>query len=345
MSEIKIQEALDIEGALFIDVRSPKEYEESHIVGAVNWPILDNLERETVGTIYKHRGKKEAVAIGLDAVQGKLKDFFEQLTAFTEEYEEIILYCSRGGMRSDSLYHFGLSLGFRNLKKLVGGYKAYRNHVIEQSAKILSEDPLAVIHGPTGVGKTLILQALEAIDVPVIDLEALARNAGSVFGNIPFDEAPPSQKMFENLVFEKLRRLGRPIFVESESRRIGSVTLTKEFHEAMKRGEHLLVTTSLKNRVRVISDLYTPAFRSEKVVKAINHLRKQLSHKKVDQLLAWIDEGKYDAVIESLIVDYYDPLYQYSIKQYDHYVEKIHYGILDEAVDKINTYYQEVKNA
>lgn len=344
MPEITIEQALQLPRALFLDVRSPKEFEESHIVGAVNWPILDNLEREAVGIIYKQRGKQEAVETGLDAVQGKLKDFYTQMIGVSGTYDHVVLYCSRGGMRSDSLYHFGLSLGFRNLHKLQGGYKAYRNHVIATSETMLSENPLAVVHGPTGVGKTLILEELEKAGIPVINLEVLAQNAGSVFGFIPFDRDPPSQKMFENMVFDKLRTLERPIFVESESRRIGRVTLTKGFLEAMKRGAHLKVDTSLENRIRVISDLYDPVFQSDEVVKAIGFLRKQMGNAKVDQLLQWVAEKDYRKVISTLITDYYDPLYQYSIRQYEPYVRDIMYREIPEAVQEIIQYYNEVHN-
>jgi tRNA 2-selenouridine synthase len=344
MSHISIENALTLKHRIIIDVRSPKEFEESHIVDAINWPILDNLERETVGKIYKHSGKEKAVSIGLDAVQGKLKDFYDKMLQYESDYDHVILYCSRGGMRSDSLYNFACSLGFKKLYKVVDGYKAYRNLVISKSDEMLESNPIDVIHGPTGVGKTKILKALELKGVSVIDLEELAQNAGSVFGTIPFNMKPPSQKMFENMIYEKLRTLKRPIFVESESRRIGTVTLTDSFHKAMKRGNHLLVTTDLENRINVISEFYLPALCSDQVAVSINHLRKQLGHKKVDQLLEWIEEKSFDKVIESLIVDYYDPLYEYSIKQYDHYVEKIHYQKIEEAVDRIEKYFYEVNN-
>lgn len=344
MSNIEIAEALKMKNVIFVDVRSPKEYQESHIVGAINWPILDDLERETVGKIYKASGKDSAVQVGIESVQGKLKDFFEKTIALNSQYDAIVLYCARGGMRSDTLYSFGQSIGIKKLYKVIEGYKAYRNHVIKQSIEWLALDPLVVVHGRTGVGKTKILQGLENEGIPIIDLEELAKNAGSVFGNIPFDEKPPTQKMFENMVFEKLRTLKRPIFVESESRRIGTVSLTNEFFEAMIRGEHLLIETSIENRVEVISDLYKPAFKMKKINEAIEHLRKRLGHKKVDQLLEWIENDEYDKVIHSLIVDYYDPLYDYSIKRQKEFDQVIYYADIQEAIEALKKYYYEVIN-
>ncbi|MBN2260920.1 MAG: tRNA 2-selenouridine(34) synthase MnmH [Clostridiales bacterium] len=342
MTIINIKEALELKSKIFIDVRSPKEFEESHIVGAINWPILDDVERDTVGKIYKALGKADAVKEGIDAVQGKLKDFFEKLQILTEDYDELILYCSRGGMRSDTLYNFGKSIGIKNLYKLNEGYKAYRNHVILESNDLLKVKPLIVIHGQTGVGKTKILNGLIAKNIPVIDLEDLAKNAGSVFGNVPYDESPPSQKMFENLVFEKLRTQKPYIFVESESKRIGTVSMTNEFYEFMEKGYHILIKTDLGNRVEIIKELYLPAFKSKKIIDSINHLRKRMGHEKVNHLIELVNNEEFDTVIEKLINEYYDPLYNFSIKKQKDYNLEIYYKDVDEAVTALETYYNEV---
>jgi tRNA 2-selenouridine synthase len=344
MSILNLEAALAMKNVIFIDARSPGEFEESHIVGAYNWPILDNLERKTVGTIYKMSGKQEAVTEGINAVKDKLGDFFDQMIKLTEEYEHLILYCSRGGMRSDALYNFGTSIGIKNLYKLEGGYKAYRNYVISKTDDMLEKNPLNVIHGRTGTGKTLLLKALENLDISMIDLEDLAQNAGSVFGNIPYPNEAPSQKMFENLIFEKLRTMKKPIFVESESRRIGKITLTKGFHEAMKRGEHILIETAMSHRVEIITEFYLSALESGKIVDSLQYLRKHLGNEKVDEMITWANEKAYGKVIEMLIIDYYDPLYDYSIKQYDSYVMTINNDHVEKAAKQIEAYVNEGKH-
>ena len=342
MSEIQIEKALKFNNAVFIDVRSPKEYLESHIVGAINWPIFNDLERETVGKIYKANGKISAVNEGIDVVQGKLKDFFNKTIEYNEKYDAIIIYCSRGGMRSNTLYSFSQSIGVKNIYRIIDGYKAYRNYAINQSIEILKENPITVIHGRTGVGKTRILQELSKRDIPIIDLEDLAKNAGSVFGNIPFNDNPPTQKMFENLIFEKLRTLKRPIFVESESRRIGQVSLTNEFYDAMSRGKHILVETSIGNRINIIKQLYIQSLKDDKLIDSINHLKKRLGNEKTQQLVNLINNKEYGKVVELLLIDYYDPLYDYSIKRQKEFNLKINYDSINQAINLIEKYYYEV---
>lgn len=344
MTIINIKEALELDSRIFVDVRSQKEFNESHIVGAMNWPILNDIERETVGKIYKAQGKSDAVMEGIDAVHGKLKDFFGILNELTKDYEKIILYCARGGMRSDTLYTFGKSIGGNNLYKLDGGYKSYRNHVISESNSLLEEKPLIVVHGQTGVGKTVILNGLINKNIPVIDLEDLAKNAGSVFGNVPYDEMPPSQKMFENLVFEKLRTEKPFIFVESESKRIGTVSMTNEFYQAMQNGKHILVATNIENRISIIKELYLPSLKSKKIIESINHLRKRLGHDKVDMLIELVNNEKFDEIIRILIEEYYDPLYNYSIKRQTEFDFKVKYNLINEAIDAFENYYNEVKD-
>ncbi len=342
MPHLTIEAALNHEDLVFVDVRSPQEYQHSHIPGALNWPILDNEARHEVGIIYKTMGKEKAIETGIDHVKEKLPNFYQEITALSQRHRQVLLYCSRGGMRSGTLYAFGESLGLKNLFLLEGGYKAYREYLIKDVEKLLSEKTFVVVHGKTGVGKTNILVALKDLGLPVMDLEDLAKNAGSVFGQIPYQEAPPSQKMFENLVYHELASLGKVIFMESESKRIGQVSLSEDFMAAMVRGRHILIETSLENRVAVIQGLYLEKIKSEPLKTALNHLRKRLGHKKVDAMIEWIDEGNFVKVIETLIVDYYDALYEHSIKKYPDYDLTIHYEDMAKAVLAIKKYYDEV---
>ncbi|OPL08393.1 MAG: hypothetical protein AVO33_10580 [delta proteobacterium ML8_F1] len=344
MPRLTVEAALRHKDLVFVDVRSPQEFSYSHIPGAKNWPILDNEAREAVGTIYKTMGREKAIETGIQHVKEKLPNFYSEITALSQRYNHVLLYCSRGGMRSGTLYAFGESLGLDNLYLLEGGYKAYRQHVLSNTEELLKNKDFVVIHGRTGVGKTAILKALKAGGLPVMDLEDLAKNAGSVFGQIPYQEKPPSQKMFENLVYHELSTLGPMVFMESESKRIGQVSLSETFMETMVRGRHILVETTLKNRVAVIADLYLEKIKKDQLKKALEHLRKRLGHKKVDEMIQWIEEGSFERVIETLIVDYYDPLYDHSIQKYPDYVMRLDYQHIREAVGEITKFYQEVVN-
>jgi len=342
MTIIKTDKALKMETSIFIDVRSPKEFEESHVVNAINFPVLDNFERDVVGKIYKQYGKKEAISKGLDSVGDKLKDFFDQIRLLQKEYNNIILYCARGGMRSETLYSFAKSIGISNIYKLEGGYKAYRNYVIENTNEIIKQITFIEVHGRTGCGKTKILSSLKELNIPSIDLEDLAKNAGSVFGSVPYSEKPPTQKMFENLLFEEIKEKPKYVFIESESKRIGSVTLSNDFFEQMNNGFHVLVETSIQNRIDIIRELYKPELKNSKINLAINNLRKRLSNNVVDSLLNELENENYDEVIRYLIENYYDSLYEYSIKKLNKYDLEIYYKKVEDATKELKNYYEEV---
>lgn len=344
MAIIKIEKAINLEKSIFIDVRSPKEFEESHIVNAINFPVLDNFERDIVGKIYKQYGKNEAILKGLDSVGDKLKDFFEKIRLLQKEYNNLVLYCARGGMRSETLYSFAKSIGISNIYKLEGGYKAYRNYVIENTDEIIKQITFIEVHGKTGCGKTKILSALKELNMPSIDLEDLAKNAGSVFGSVPYKEKPPTQKMFENLLFEEIKEKPKYVFIESESKRIGSVTLSNDFFKQMNNGLHVLIETSIQNRVDIIRELYKPELKDSKINSAINNLRKRLSNDIVDSLLDELKNENYDKVIRYLSENYYDSLYEYSIKKLDRYDLEIYYEKVEDAVKELKNYYEEVVN-
>ena len=320
MKIIKIEDALKLQNVLFIDVRTESEYKEDNILNAFNIPLFKDDEHKEVGTIYKNQGKNEAIKKGFDYVSYKLKDIYIQVASLLDEYNNIVIYCARGGMRSGSIVNLLSSLGI-DVYQLEGGYKAYRNYVLGYLKNIMDTKNFIVVHGLTGVGKTDLLKELEKSNIDNIDLEGIAKNSGSTFGFITFKEKPPSQKKFETRIFEKLFYSNSDyIFIESESKRVGHVLIPNEIYDAIVRdGYHILLECSLENRVkRLLNDYvyYKDEKNLELLKECINKFRKRLGNKKIDEYINLLDKGEYEKLIEKYLIQYYDPLYIHSVNKY-----------------------------
>ncbi|WP_455538262.1 tRNA 2-selenouridine(34) synthase MnmH [Terrisporobacter sp.] len=320
MKTIKIEDALKLENTIFIDVRTEKEYLDDHILNAFNMPLFDNDEYSEIGTIYKKEGKNEAIDKGFEFVSPKLKSMYKVAREFSTKYDHIVIYCARGGMRSGSVANLLSSIGI-DVYKLEGGYKSYRNYVLDYLRNIMDKKQFIVLHGLTGVGKTELLIELEKNNIDMVDLEYMARNTGSVFGFITYDEKPPSQKTFETRIFESLFfSKSDYLFIESESKRVGHVLVPNEIYEAIIRdGYHILIKCDIKDRVKRLCNDYIYN-RDEKNIEAlrecINTFRKRLGNKTVDEYLDLLNQGKYEELVKEFLVSYYDPLYMHSINQY-----------------------------
>ena len=295
MKTINIEDALKLKNCIFIDVRTESEYKEDHILDSFSMPLFKDHEHCEVGTIYKMQGKSEAIQKGFDFVGYKLKDMYMQVTHLASEYENIVIYCARGGMRSGSVCNLFHSLGI-NIYKLEGGYKSYRNYVLDYLDKIMNSKIFIVVHGLTGVGKTDLLNILEEKDVDNIDLEGIAKNSGSTFGFITHDKKPPTQKNFESKIFEKqFYSKSDYIFIESESKRVGHVLIPNNIYDAIIRdGYHLLIECSLEYIVKRLCRDYV--YNKDKgnidvLRDCINKFRKRLGHNKVDEFITLLDEG------------------------------------------------------
>jgi tRNA 2-selenouridine synthase len=233
---------------VLLDVRSPGEYSRGHIPGAISFPLFSDEERAVVGTIYKQQGKDEAVLEGLRIVGPKMAGFVEEAARLSPN-KKVMLQCWRGGMRSASVAWLLQQAGFET-RLIKGGYKSYRNeihHYLNQAF------PFIVITGPTGSKKTKILQALRDKGEQVIDLEALANHKGSAFGALGM--APqPSIEQFENLLHVELLAMdfSRRIWIEDESRKIGTVVVHEPFWKHIKSVPVLLVNLSIQERIQFI---------------------------------------------------------------------------------------------
>lgn len=339
---VEIEEALNLEKVIFIDVRTESEYEEDHILNAINMPLFMNDEHKEVGTIYKMLGKHEAIQKGFDYVSYKLKDMYLELSKLANEYDNMVVYCARGGMRSGSITNVISSLGI-NVYQLEGGYKSYRNFVLDYFKTAMDKKKLISVHGLTGVGKTDLLHMLEDKGIDILDLEGLAKNSGSIFGFITFDVKSPSQKMFETEIFEKLYFSKEDlIFVESESKRVGHNSVPNEIYESMV-GDcyHIILEVNLKNRVERLCRDYIYSKNEENIddlKECINKFRKRLSNKVIDEYLELLDTKKYEEVVERYLIEYYDPLYMHSIEKYE-YDEVVSFDDETKALDKVLDYY------
>ena len=210
-----------------IDVRSPSEFEEDHIVGAINCPVLSDFEREKVGTIYKRESTFKAKIIGSSLTARNIAKHIEEKFSEYKGSWQPLVYCWRGGQRSKAFAIILSEVGWRT-QQLEGGYKEYRNHVLEFMDKIGSKLKIILISGKTGSAKTKILHSLAQQGGQILDLEGLANHKGSLLGKIPnFNQ--PSQKFFESKLYYQLKKLNlrKRIFVEAESSKIGNIHIPK----------------------------------------------------------------------------------------------------------------------
>jgi tRNA 2-selenouridine synthase len=308
--------ALRDKGALLIDARTPAEYAEATIPGAVNVPLFDDEERARVGTLYKQEGKSAAKRLAMQLVAPKIPALVEQVeAALAGRRPPVVVFCWRGGQRSRALTTF-LDLAGMPARQLTGGHKAFRSHVREFFEKG-NWGRLLVLRGLTGVGKTRLLLRLRAEGYPVLDLEGLANHRGSAFGNLGLPPQP-SQKSFEAHLWDELRRIppGDYALAEGESKHIGRLVLPPSVYAALQVETTLWVNASLDYRTRIILDDY-PAIDHLRAgfVRPLKALRPRLGGETVDRLLGLLEEGDWETLVRELMVLYYDPLYRHTRPQ------------------------------
>lgn len=336
--EIMVQEALCLPGAKLIDVRSENEYAEATIPGALNLPLLHDEERAAVGTTYKQIGVEDARLLGVEMVSPRVPEIIKEYNDIVCQ-GPVVVFCWRGGMRSKAVCSLLEAAGIE-VYRLVGGYKAYRRYINEYLERSLPHR-VVVIHGLTGVGKTEVLHELRQMSLPAVDLEGLANNRGSVFGQIGLDPQP-SQKMFESLLVKELA-FWEPagyIVVECESRRIGRIILPVALSEAMKSAVRILAYCSIEARTERIKRIYAGNFAASKegLKNAVASLAQRVGKKKVAELSQLIDEGDLDEVVQYLLVNYYDPLYRYPSQPDDRYDLNVDTADVHKAAGVIKDY-------
>lgn len=301
------------EGALLIDVRSPAEFNDATIPGAVNIPILNDDERAEIGTLYKNDGSNIARNRGIDIVSPKIPEMIKRVCELRSNLRRpIVVFCWRGGLRSRAMTAF-LQLAGYPAFQLRGGHKAFRRHVVDYFEHE-SWGRMLVFRGLTGVGKTRVLQQLSDQQQPVIDLEGLANHRGSAFGGVGLGEQP-SQKRFEALLWDKLQQFpaGKWALTEGESRHIGRVLLPLRFYQSLQIETTLWLETSLENRIQIILEDYTVAQLSEEAfIQPIQSLQRRLGIHEVENMLELLRKKDWHELVSELMLKYYDPLYRHT---------------------------------
>ncbi|MEH6434140.1 tRNA 2-selenouridine(34) synthase MnmH [Massilia sp. DD77] len=296
-----------------IDARSESEYALDHIPGAISCPVLNDEERVRVGTLYKQVGAFEAKKLGAPLVAANVARHIETLFADKPREWKPLVYCWRGGNRSGSMAHILARIGWP-VVQLDGGYKAYRAHV----AAALGDPPpvdFRVVCGTTGSGKSRLLETLDRVGAQVLDLERLAAHRGSVLGHLPH-EPQPTQKMFESQIWDRLRRFdpARPVFVESESKKVGNLRVPDAVMERMRAAPCISVSLSRPNRVRLLMEDYTHFCADPAALNGqLEHLVQLHGREKIDAWHRMANGGQMAELVDQLLVEHYDPAYLRSI--------------------------------
>lgn len=315
---VPLEKALSLRdrGALLVDARSPGEYAEATIPGAINVPILDDLERTEIGALYKQAGRQAARRRGVEMVAPKIPALVEQVAAARPAGSPpAVIFCWRGGMRSRALTQF-LELAGIPARQMGGGHKAFRG-LVRDFFENGEWGRLIVLRGLTGVGKTALLQRLAATGYPVIDLEGLANHRGSAFGHLGLP-AQPTQRMFEALLWDALRRVPCDGYAlaEGESRHIGRLALPLRVYQSLQTEVSLWIEASLPTRVRnILADYPARDHLRDEFARPIRALKERLGRQGVEALAALLQAGEWEELVRRLMVDYYDPLYRHTLPE------------------------------
>ncbi len=298
-----------------IDVRTPAEFAEDHIPGAINCPVLNDEERVTVGTLYKQISPFEARKVGAALIAKNIAHHLQtHFYAHPKSWRPLI-YCWRGGQRSGAMSIILAQVGWA-AHKLEGGYKAYRRDVLDQLEALPKCFTFRVICGPTGSGKSRLLAALADTGHlntrhQVLDLEMLAQHRGSVLGRLP-DQPQPSQKWFDSALLQSLQKLDRelPVFVEAESNKIGLIALPPALITAMHASDCLLVETPLETRVAGLLEDYRHYLDNPEIfIEHLKPLDRFHSVKRLEHWNAMIRAKDFAAMVAELLTLHYDPSY------------------------------------
>lgn len=296
-----------------IDARSPAEFEDDRIPAAVSCPVLDNEQRAIVGTIYKQQSAFEARRIGGAMVADNIARHLREAFADKPKNWRPLVYCWRGGQRSGAFVTWLRMVGW-DACQLEGGYKNWRRHVIAEMVDLPKKLDIRIVSGPTGSGKTRVLEALSALGEQVVDLEDLAAHKGSVLGALPDREQPP-QKLFETRIFQELSALDpkRPVYVEAESRKIGRLHVPETLIFAMRAAPCINIEASREARLDFLVRDY--AYLGDDVTRLQNRidcLRGLQSNATLDHWKELAAAHALPELFAEFIDKHYDPLYRRS---------------------------------
>tara|TARA_B100000686_G_scaffold323472_1_gene378262 strand:- start:22 stop:1065 length:1044 start_codon:yes stop_codon:yes gene_type:complete len=329
-----------------IDVRSPSEFKIDHIPGSINIPILNDEERHKVGTTYKQVNPFKAKILGASLISKNISKFLNTVLSNKKGSWSCLIYCWRGGQRSRSLAIILNEIGWR-VKILKGGYKSYRKKIINE-LKVMPKFDFKIIQAQTGTAKTKILDNLNSLNAQVLDLERLAKHRGSLLGK-EIKESQPSQKYFETLIHENLNKLNpsKPVFLESESSKIGDLHLPIKLWEKLNLSERILLRAPVRKRVEFLINEYKHLTDDPSLIKPfINGMKGRYSNAKIKYWSELIENKSWDDFVQNILEIHYDPMYAYSEKKH---FEKITFKLnlnnldkltIDNTAKKILNYFQ-----
>ena len=297
-----------------IDARSENEYAEDHLPGAVNWPTLNNAERHEIGTTYKQVNAFEAKKRGAALAARNISAHIEREVISRPKDWKPLTYCWRGGKRSGSLSLVLSEIGFR-VEIIEGGYKAFRHALLADIPRRVEGLDFRVICGTTGSGKTRLLQALADAGAQVLDLEALANHRSSVLGAIP-GLPQPTQKAFDTAIWDALRRLEptRPVYVESESKKVGNVAVPGALVEAMRAAPCLNLVLPDEERVALLLEDYQHFVHDASAFcERLDALTELRGKKLIEAWKMAVRAGRTADVVRELLTTHYDPGYRQSM--------------------------------
>jgi len=317
-----------------IDVRTPKEFDEGHIPGAINIPIFTNEERVVIGTLYKNSGKESAVMRGLKFVGPKMYDFVAEAKKHIQgKNKSILIHCWRGGMRSASMAWLFNTAGL-NADILEGGYKAYRSYIREDFA---TPKKLIVLGGYTGSGKTELLHKLREKGEQILDLEGVANHKGSVYGGL--GQAPqPTNEQYENNLWVEWENFNseKPVWVEDESRSVGSVGINAPLYNQMFNSQVIFVRIPIEVRIKRLVNEYA-CFSKKDLLELSTRIVKKLGGNNLKDLTEALDKSDFDTVT-AITLRYYDRAYEKGLAKKKN-VDKMEFNSFDhQIVDQLIEY-------
>jgi tRNA 2-selenouridine synthase len=322
IKRVAIEEFLELSKRYpVLDVRSPGEYDHAHIPGAYSLPLFSDEERKVVGTMYKQESREKAIKTGLKYFGGKMVEMVEKAETVAGKQpaagsKTILVHCWRGGMRSAGVAWLLDLYGFK-VYTLAGGYKAYRNWVLQQFTK---EYNIRILGGFTGSAKTYVLKALQKKGATIVDIEGIANHKGSAFGNIGLPKQP-TQEMFENLFASELSATSHQpstiVWLEDESQRIGNVNIPTEFFRYMRTKPVLFLDVPFEERLNHIVEEYGKLDK-EKMVNAIIRIQKRLGGLEAKNAVNYMMEGDIRESFR-ILLRYYDKWYEKSLHTRDNW--------------------------
>lgn len=298
-----------------VDVRTPLEFAEDHLPGAVNVPLLTNDERVEIGTIYKQQGPHPARIRGLELTAARFPEMVAEIASMASG-RSIAVYCWRGGLRSRTVSEI-LQLTGYDAVQLAGGHRAFRNFVAGYFNPFVPPAPIVVLHGMTGIGKTAFLDLLRERGHSLVDLEGIACHRGSAFGSLGLSQDHITQKSFETSLWQAFRNAppDRPLILEGESRRIGKLFLPGDLYDVMNRSIKVWCTASMDTRVKRLIDEYGKPEYKTGMAEALDRIRKKLGGENHRELMGHLEKWEMEPFMRGLMERYYDRNY-YKVREW-----------------------------